>query len=309
MSSMKEQILETLAMLVWTSTEEIAAQVGRHRTTVLRHLRELHEAGLVGFRLFGRSPTVLQCWLLWSDGVYHVFPVRYRHPGQRDRHRHDPKSEHNQGHSHPSFWNTQTGAKELWESGLHLLRFLYPLAINLFKGEYAQFHPQGIEAKLLNFRWLEHGQLVRAVAEYEGGIVVFFAWVPLDWTDSMLKHRWNHRLDKLIVRSSDDDEPFDWMTPSDPNLDGAPKPSLTVVNAEDLGAAVVARRALVDGIRMGRGTRPFPFLMTCLSDPAWRHLEGRILPSTDNVWNPAHDYDLGSPDKLCEPRKEDDDGC
>ena len=305
MSEIKKQILMTLAMLVWASTEEIAAHVGRHRTTVLRHLQDLMEDGLVGFRLLGRSPTVLHRWLLWADGVYHVFPERHRHPGPLDRHKHDPMSAHLQDHSHPSFWNSQQGAAELRGCRLQLLKFLYPLAINLFKGEFAQFHPQAVEAKLVRFRWLEHGRLVVAGSEYEGDVNVFFAWVPLEWTDSMLKHRWVHRADGLIVRSADDDQPFDWVNPPDPDLDGAPKPSLTVFIAEDQGAAVVARRTLVDGIR--RGTRPFPFLISCMSEPEWRHLEGRILPSTDNVWDPARDFDIGAPEKLCELRE--DDGC
>ena len=306
MSPIKILILKTLAMLIWASTEELAVQVGRHRTTVLRHLRELSETGLVEYRIAGRSPTALQRWLLSTDGVYQVFPERHSHPGPRDRHRHDPKFAFLEGHSHPSYWNSQKGAADLWGSRLQLMKFLYPLATTLFKGDFARFHPEGIEAKLVGFRWLEHGRLVVAAGEYEGGVNVFFAWVPLEFTDSMVKHRWNVRTAGLVVQSEDDDEPYDWQSPPDPDHDGAPRPSLTVLIAEDPGAAVVARRVLVDGIR--RGTRAWPLLRVCLSRPEWRHLEGLILTGTDNVWDPFRDLVIGEPEKLCQQEEDEHDG-
>ena len=303
MSPIKDLILSTLAMLVWASTGEIAAHVERHRTTVLRHLQDLMADGLVGFRLAGRPPTALRRWLLWQEGVYRLFPDRHRHPGPGDRHRHDPTAESILDHLHPSYWNSQKGAAELWGYRLQLLQFLYPLAINLCKGECARFHPEKLEAKLLRFRWLQHGRLVIAVGEYEGGVNVFFEWVPLGLTDSALKGRWERRTSGLLVRSEDNDKPHDWYSPPDPECDGTPRPSLNVVIGEDPGAAVVARRVLVDGIR--RGKMAWPLLRVCLTDPGMRLMEGTLLPVSDNMWDPPRDQHIGNPEKLCEPVNED----
>ena len=72
----REEILKWLAIFIWGSTEEIALAAGCHRTTALRHLWKLFREGLVGYRLVGRSPTVLYRWLLITDGLYKVFPAR-----------------------------------------------------------------------------------------------------------------------------------------------------------------------------------------------------------------------------------------
>ena len=302
-----------MAMLPWISTPECADQVGRHRTVVLRHLTSLMKAGLVSYRWVGLPPNRLQRWLLCSDGVYEVFPDRHRHRTASEMARHQPfwwfkLGVEQESHSHPSLWNSEAGAEALYGFRLHLIQSIYPVAIGLFKGKRASHHPDRIEARLLGYRWLSLGgqgrRLYVAVGEYEGGVVVFFGWIPRTFNERMLRHRWNNRTRGLLYFSEASLAPVDYETPPDP-ADSFPWPSLHVFIAEDFGAVVLSWRALVE--KTSDYLVPIPLLRYLLSHGIFWPLAGEIRPSRENLWDPFRDVDLGDPGALCEPIPVDED--
>ena len=301
---MREEILRWLTMFIWGSTDELADAVGCHRTTALRHLWRLHREGLVGYRLVGRSPTVLYLWMLTTDGVYAVFPERHSHPGSEDHHVHDPQVRfrpaihlrYSDDHAHPSHWHSRPGAADLFVKRAHLCRFLYPRAVHLLKGPGVRWHPDGIEAKLVSFRWLEQGRLVVAVGDYEGAIRIFFCWVPRELDAKMLNYRLDHRFDGLIIHP-DSNGPHSHTVPgSRPDPDAAPRPSGYAYICEDLGALDLVRRVLDERVR--GGATAHASIVFCLSDLQFWSRRGRVRPTTHNIWDPVRDVALRGPERL-----------
>ena len=301
---MREEILRWLTMLLWASTDELAAAVDRTRPTALRHLGALFKAGLVGYREVGLSPTVLRRWLPTSDGLYVVYPERHGHPGAEDHHVHDPQRRfqphiylhYSEDHAHPTFFHSRLGAAHLFIKRVHLFPFLYPQSINLFKKEGALWHPDQTEAKLVSFRWLREGRLVVAVGEYEGGITVFFCWVPRDLTEKTLDYRLDRRCGGLIIHPDSHGPLSDALPGSRPDPDVAPRPSGYLYVCEDLGALELLKRCLAK--RVGRGAQTHAVRSVCLSDPWFRERMGLARPTTHNAWDPVHDVTLGEPEQL-----------
>ena len=292
MSSIKLRISRTLAMMPWIRTADLAQQVRRDRTVVLRHLRRLGAQYLVADRLCGRPPAQFSLWLLTADGSYFLYPDRHVHPRFHDGSVHNPAGLDVEPHSHPSFWNSLRGAQRLFESRRHLFGVLYPLAIFLFRGaarEYSGALPDGTSADLIAFRWLRGGRLVVAVGEYQGGINAFFMWVPQEFTEMMLRQRWAHRFTGLLTRAEN-------------GL--APRPSVFVLIAEDEKAFLMASKVLVEGMAWYEGARPA--ILYCPPAGLWLP-QGEILPSTDNVWDPFGDQKMGEPASLCDPLPEEED--
>ena len=153
---MEERVLSWLTMLVWASTQELADALRVHRTTALRYLRKLELDGFVALRPVGRAPYVADRWLLTAGGVYRMFPDWHFHKRGCTNHVHDPRDPEIPDHYHPSYWNGEEGARELLGK-LQLVKYIYPVAIKLFKGTGSQWHPGGQEARLLSFRWLRGG--------------------------------------------------------------------------------------------------------------------------------------------------------
>ena len=294
---MEERILEWLATLVWATTQDVADVLGVHRTTALRWLNRLRNEGLVRFRIVGAPPAEMHVWLLTSAGVWRLFPEEHMHPGWNDSHVHGPLSEEMETHLHPSYWNSEVGAQELFTL-LEMKRQFYPLAIHLFKGDGRQWHPDQAEAHLISFRWLRRNQIFQAVGEYQGNLRVFFHWVSLEMSDAMLRARWLGRFANLITYVEADDDSVDLYLPPEPSLLRA---SGNVILAEDSGAYSVVLRNLA-ALSAGR---PSPWFVTCSADASLQHREGMVMPSMDNASNPHVDLAVGEPENLCPPTTED----
>ena len=294
---MEERILNCLAMLEWATTQDIADALGVNRTTALRWLHRLRRQGLVRSRTVGAPPTEREIWLLTSCGVWRLFPQEHIHPGWSDGHIHDPLSEEMETHSHPSYWNSEAGARELFTL-LELKRQFYPLAINLFKGDGRLWHADQAEARLISFRWLRRNRILQAVGEYEGALRIFFHWVSLEMSDAMLLARWRRRFEGLITYANSDDDWVDLDLPPEPRVI---RPSGNVILTEDSGAFSVVLRNLAPLSAGSSG----PWLVTCSADASLQHRVGQVRPSMDDVWDPHVDLDVGEPENLCPARYED----
>ena len=304
---MREEILRWLTMLLWASTDELAAAVERTRPTALRHLGALFKAGLVGYREVGLSPTVLRRWLPTSDGLYVVYPERHGHPGAEDHHVHDPQRRfqphiylhYSEDHAHPTFFHSRLGAADLFVKRLHLFPFIYPLAVKLFTSEEVRWHRDRIKAKLISFRWLRRGRLVAAVGEYEGGITIFFCWVPRQLTRGMIEDRLDRRFTGLYGHP-------EWLRPNPgvlstgpvprPDPDDAPRPSGYAYICEDRGALELVMRIIDE--RVNRGVGDHATLLICPSNPDLRFRKGRVQPTFHNLWDLHSDVTLGEPEQL-----------
>lgn len=293
---MEERILSWLAMLVWATTQDLADALGVHRTTALRHLQNLESAGLVAFRRVGRDPYRMDLWILTAEGVYRMFPNWHFHQRGRTNHRHDPRDPEIPDHYHPSYWNGEEGARELLGK-LQQVRYIYPVAINLFKGTGSQWHPDGQEARLLSFRWLQGGRLIVAVGEYEGGLRIFFCWVPVEYTEQMLVYRWDRLSDDLIAEVDRKWGAIDWMTKPVMDNNDDPQASGYVLLAEDPGAFDLAWAVLK---RRGRGLSPL-FRVCMYDDENFKEYRGRVAPTYDNIWDPPTEIVVGAPERLCLP--------
>ena len=287
---MDKEILKSLAMLVWATTQDVADALDVHRTTALRRLNRLRNEGLVQSRAVGVPPTEIDIWLLTSEGVRRLFPQEHMHPGWNDGHVHDPLSEEVETHLHPSYWNSEAGARELFTL-LEQKRQFYSLAINLFKGHGRLWHPEQVEARMISFRWLRRNRILQAVGEYQGNLRIFFHWVSLELSDAMLLARWEGRFANLITYVEADDDPVELDLPPEPR---GLRPSGNVIVAEDFGAFSVVLRNL-DRLSYGR---PGPWFVTCSADASLQRRIGLARPSKDDAWDPHVDLDVGEPENL-----------
>ena len=287
------QTLQWVAMLVWGSTQTIADALGVHRTTALGRLDELERQGLVRSRTVGLKPTEKAIWLLTSAGVWRLFPHVHLHPGREDGHVHDPRAEELATHFHPSYWNSEAGARNLFRL-LELKRQFYPLAINLFKNEGRLWHPHEVEASLLSFRLLRGRGMMEAIGEYEGNLTIFFHWMSLELSDAMLLARWPRRFADLIMYVEAAQGPVELDLPLEPDV---PRASGNVLLVEDSGAFSVALRNL-GGLADGRTNA---WLVVCSADERLQHRQGLVRPTMDNCWDRHVDIDVGEPEKLCPP--------
>ena len=295
-----EMILRWLAMMAWASTDEIAALLGTHRTTAGRGLSDLLRKGLVGRRTVGRSVRPRTRWLLTSEGVEAVYPDHHPHPGPDDLHTHDPG--YADDHGHPSYWNGLAGASVLY-SRMEIVEVLYPLAIKLFWGQGGSWHCDGGPLQLTGWRWLRGGRLVEAVATYERGVNVLVCWVGRELTESMLRWRWEHRFDRLVVVPCREKpyggfDPWDYRIRLDPYEDVLP--SAYAIVCADPGSYLLARRVL----SLYNDIELHGWVWAYGSGQGVRSYQGNAGPAFDDIWDAASTVIVGYPEDLC--HKDDD---
>ena len=292
---MQERVLFWLTMLVWASTQELANALRVHRTTALRYLQRLETDGFVASRSVGRAPYVTHRWILTADGVYRAFPNMHFHQTGRTDHAHDPRDPEIPDHCHPTYWNGEEGAKKLL-GRLQLVNYIYPLSINLFKGTGSHWHPDGEEARLESFRWLQGGRLIVAVGEYEGGLKIFFCWVPVEYTEQMLRYRQERFFNGLLMEADCGLEPIDWITKPVMDYSDDPRASGYLLLAEDPGAFDLAWAVFKD-----RGRQMARLFRICMQDETFQEYRGKAHPTFDNIWDPVTDHMIGAPERLCQP--------
>lgn len=228
-------LLRWLSGLQWATAEELAAFAGFDPGTVSRYLSRWLEDGLVVYRETGHLKQRSKRLLITSKGLLMVYPETHSHRGP-DAHRHmllgqqDPID-----HSHPNYFNTKKGAETSY-CRIELLEIAYSIAPKLFRGRGEAWSPDNRPLALKSWRWLKDSPFIEAIAEYEGGIRIWFVWVGQEMTMRMVENRVRNRFvsrdesNPLVIHSA---------------IDGSdPYPSGIVVLCTGQWSAEMAKRAI-----------------------------------------------------------------